>query len=228
MTPYRPATRHRILFTSVPAYGHALPMLPLVRAAIRAGHDVRFATGPDLVGPLRSRGIPAYVAGPTFAGMQQTRQDLAPDIDRMPPEEQIAASAAGLFGLPARERRDDLREMLGRWRPDVVVHDPLELAGPMVARALGLPSVLHGYGPMFHEYDAFAGAAVGAAGEPDLWEHIRGRSASTSVRRPCGPRAPRCGPTPSTCARAPVSRAGTACPLPWPGCSRPRWTRSST
>ena len=173
MTPYRPATRHRILFTSVPAYGHALPMLPLVRAAIRAGHDVRFATGPDLVGPLRSRGIPTYAAGPTLAGMHQTRQDLAPDIDRMAPEEQIAASAAGLFGHPARERRHDLQEMLGRWRPDVVVHDPLELAGPMVARALGLPSVLHGYGPMFHEYDAFAGVAVSAAGEPDLWQHIR-------------------------------------------------------
>ena len=173
MTPYQPVTRHRILFTSVPAYGHALPMLPLVRAAVRAGHDVRFATGPDLVGPMRSRGVPAYAAGPTLAGMQQTRRDLTPDLEDLPLAEQVAASAAGLFGVPARERRSDLEDLLGRWRPDVVVHDPLELAGPMVARALGLPSVLHGYGPMFHEYDAFAGVAVAAAGEPDLWQHIR-------------------------------------------------------
>ena len=80
--------------------------------------------------------------------------------------------------------------MLGPWRPDVVVHDPLELAGPMVARALGLPSVLHGYGPMFHEYDTFAGVAVGAAGEPDLWQHMRGQECldiCPPALRPPGP-----------------------------------------
>ena len=38
----------RVLFTSCPLYGHVLPMLPLIRAAGRAGHDVRVATGPDL------------------------------------------------------------------------------------------------------------------------------------------------------------------------------------
>ena len=42
----------RVLFTSCPQYGHVLPMLPLIRAAGRAGHDVRVATGPDLRGPL--------------------------------------------------------------------------------------------------------------------------------------------------------------------------------
>ncbi len=51
------AMPQRVLFTSCPAYGHALPMLPLVRAAARAGADVRVATGPDLVGPLRDRGL---------------------------------------------------------------------------------------------------------------------------------------------------------------------------
>jgi hypothetical protein len=38
----------RVLFTSCPAYGHVLPLLPLVRAGERDGHDVRVATGvPD-------------------------------------------------------------------------------------------------------------------------------------------------------------------------------------
>jgi UDP:flavonoid glycosyltransferase YjiC (YdhE family) len=57
----------RVLFTSCPAYGHALPMLPLVRAAQRAGHDVRVATGPDLVGPLATRRLDVQSVGPTFA-----------------------------------------------------------------------------------------------------------------------------------------------------------------
>jgi UDP:flavonoid glycosyltransferase YjiC (YdhE family) len=57
----------RVLFTTCPAYGHVLPMLPLVRAAERAGHDVRVATGPDLVGPLAARGVDAHPVGPTWA-----------------------------------------------------------------------------------------------------------------------------------------------------------------
>ena len=47
----------RVLFTSCPAYGHILPMLPLIRAAERAGHDVRVATGPDLLAHLTRRGL---------------------------------------------------------------------------------------------------------------------------------------------------------------------------
>ena len=56
----------RVLFTSCPAYGHVLPMLPLIRAAQRAGNDVRVATGPDLIGPLTSRGLDVHAVGPTW------------------------------------------------------------------------------------------------------------------------------------------------------------------
>lgn len=174
MDPDQMTTRRRILFTGVPAYGHLLPMLPLARAAIRAGHDVRIATGPDLVGPLLARQLPAYAAGPTFAQMRRIRAELVPDLPELKPDEQIAASAEGLFGRPARSRLRDLERMASRWRPDLVVHDTLELAGPMLARRLGVPGVTHGYGPMFAEYDAFGAVAASAAGERDLWDHLRG------------------------------------------------------
>ena len=35
----------KILFGSWPGYGHLLPMLPLVRAAQRGGHDVLVTPG---------------------------------------------------------------------------------------------------------------------------------------------------------------------------------------
>ena len=57
----------RVLFTSCPQYGHVLPMLPLVRAAQGTGHDVRVATGPDLRGPLATRGLDVHAVGPPFA-----------------------------------------------------------------------------------------------------------------------------------------------------------------
>ena len=67
----------RVLFTGVPAYGHLLPMLPMMRAATRAGHDVRVATGRDMVDAMRRRGLSAYAVGPTLAEMFETRAAMS-------------------------------------------------------------------------------------------------------------------------------------------------------
>ena len=56
----------RILFSSWPAYGHLLPMLPLARAAVRAGHDVLISSGADISGLIERRGFRAHQAGPTL------------------------------------------------------------------------------------------------------------------------------------------------------------------
>ncbi len=74
-----------------------------------------------------------------------------------------------LFGTPALARLADLAEMTKEWRPDVIVHEVLEAAGPLLARRLGVPGVVHGFGPMFPVYAALLGPAGAAIGEPDLW-----------------------------------------------------------
>ena len=53
----------RILFTAYPLYGHVNPMLPLAKAARRAGHEVAFATGADMAAHLDRQGIAAGRAG---------------------------------------------------------------------------------------------------------------------------------------------------------------------
>jgi UDP:flavonoid glycosyltransferase YjiC (YdhE family) len=53
----------RILFTSFPAYGHLHPLVPLALAAIRAGHDVRLASGPHLVAWAGQCGLNASAIG---------------------------------------------------------------------------------------------------------------------------------------------------------------------
>jgi UDP:flavonoid glycosyltransferase YjiC (YdhE family) len=164
--------RMRLLFTASPAYGHLLPLLPMVRAAMTAGHDVRLATGPDMVGPMRSRSVPAYGVGPTWGEIvaerdEEARRSTADDLDT-----QRAISAGVLFGRAAARRLPGLLDMAGRWRPDVVVHEPLELGGVMLARHLGLPSVTHGYGPMFREYGALGPIVAGATGDPGVWDEM--------------------------------------------------------
>src|SRR5712692_8128999 len=55
----------RVLCSAVPLEGHVRPLLPIARALVQAGHDVRFATGPDLHERVREAGFIPLLAGPS-------------------------------------------------------------------------------------------------------------------------------------------------------------------
>jgi UDP:flavonoid glycosyltransferase YjiC (YdhE family) len=158
----------RVLFTSCPAYGHVLPMLPLIRSAERAGHDVRVATGPDLMGPLTSRGLDVHPVGSTFAEAWTAHQAVWADPG-LSEEQKMMGGVVALFGTPALARLADLDAMTRKWRPDIIIHEVLESAGPLLARRLGVRGVVHGIGPMFPFYAHLIGPAGAAIGEPGLW-----------------------------------------------------------
>jgi UDP:flavonoid glycosyltransferase YjiC (YdhE family) len=122
----------RLLFTSCPLYGHVNTMLPMALAAQRAGHDVVFATGPDLVPHIEQRGLTAWPVGPTHA------------------EAGGSASADWLayFSSSADKRAVDLVPRAMSWRPDVVIREETELAGTLVAESVGARPVVHGLGLM--------------------------------------------------------------------------------
>jgi len=160
-----------VLFTACPAYGHALPLLPLVRAAEDGGHDVRVATGPDLTGALAARGLDAHAVGPSWESSWSTHQAVWANQD-VPDEQKMMDGVVALFGTPALERLDDLVVMASQWRPDVVVHEVLEQAGSLLAHRLAVPAVVHGIGPMFPFYADVITAAGAAIGEPGLWAQL--------------------------------------------------------
>ncbi|MFC7494651.1 MULTISPECIES: glycosyltransferase [unclassified Nocardioides] len=161
----------RVLFTSCPAYGHALPMLPLMRAAARAGNDVRVATGPDLTGPLAARGLDVHAVGPTWESVWSAHNAVWADPS-LSEEQKMMDGVVALFGTPALARLEDLVDLASRWRPDIVVHEVLEPAGSMLASRLGVPGVVHGIGPMFPFYAPLIGAAGTAIGQPELWGQL--------------------------------------------------------
>ena len=77
-----------------------------------------------------------------------------------------------LFGRAAADRLSGLSQLVRRWRPDVVVHEPLELGGVLLGRRLGLPTVTHGYGPMFPQYAALGAAVSAASGDAGVWQEM--------------------------------------------------------
>ena len=159
----------RVLFGSWPAYGHLLPMLPLVRAAQAAGHDVVVSSGSDMAGLLGRLGIRHHVSGVTLAE-SYARMPGDRAVSEMPPEEQPVFAAKHLFGAGAADRARDVSDLMNVWRPDLVLHDTLELGSPTAAVVHGVPHVTHGYGPTVPGSSMFAagiGSAVAEAGLPD-------------------------------------------------------------
>lgn len=159
----------RILIGSWPGYGHLLPMVPLVRAAQAAGHEVLVTTGPDLHPHLEQLGVPAHRSGLTLAeSYQQLPEGIR--VSELPPEEQPIFAAQHLFGAGAVHRARDVLVLIDRWRPDLVVHDTLELGSATAAVMTGIPHVTHGYGPTVPRSADFAvaiGSTIAAAGLAD-------------------------------------------------------------
>ena len=53
----------KILVGSWPGYGHLLPMVPLIRAAQRGGHEVVVTSGSDMAGLVENLGVTAHAPG---------------------------------------------------------------------------------------------------------------------------------------------------------------------
>ena len=139
----------RILFTCYPGFGHLHPMLPLARAALRAGHEVAFATGPDLAPRAESYGFTAWPVGLTSTETVERYLAKHPESNALPAAERLRMVTPRMFvDIAARSRVPELRERTERWGADLIVHDQSELAAPVVAAALGTPTVVHSWGPM--------------------------------------------------------------------------------
>jgi UDP:flavonoid glycosyltransferase YjiC (YdhE family) len=166
----------KILFSSWPAYGHLLPMLPLARAAVRAGHQVIVSSGADMTDIIERRGFAAHRAGPTLdeayavVAAKTTEATGGPLLSALTPQQEMALSAKWFFGAAGVTRANDLAELFTEWQPDLVVHDVLEIGSPAVAEQRGVPHATHSYGPVVPgsaEFAAVFGDVLSEAGLPD-------------------------------------------------------------
>jgi UDP:flavonoid glycosyltransferase YjiC (YdhE family) len=155
----------RVLCSTTPMEGVLGPFLPLGRALIEQGDELIIATGPDL--PTR-----AGTNGMRFAPAGMSAMDGAvaamgdAEVQGAPPGDRIRFPAA-MFGavIPAA-KLPALRTLAASWRPDLIVHPPVDLAGPLLAAELGVPSVCYGFGQPF---DANVVEAIAVRVSP-LWE----------------------------------------------------------
>jgi UDP:flavonoid glycosyltransferase YjiC (YdhE family) len=137
----------RVLFSAVPAYGHILPLAPLMEAAIAGGHTIGVLTG-EGVRPLVEQELPpgvelleAGVATEVFVVEAAKRSGGDP----LHPTPAIIGETFGGTRLDL-DREDALAA--GRlWRPDLVVAEAFDTVGPFVAAHLDTPWHQAGLGP---------------------------------------------------------------------------------
>lgn len=134
----------KILVVAAPLLGHVLPLVPLAVALREAGHEVRVAGG----GPVttaRTQGLPVEdVTGGLRFGRVSTQVALRRPVAAVRELDGRAGTevAGELFGRVNAGLVDAVVDLAQRWRPDLVVHEPLAAAGAVAAARLGVPAVL--------------------------------------------------------------------------------------
>jgi UDP:flavonoid glycosyltransferase YjiC (YdhE family) len=121
----------RVLVVAGPMHGHVNTLVPIALAAQRAGHDVAFATGPELVAQVGEQGLATWSVE-------------TPGLAKPGPGSDFLAYFLAAAEIRSRELVPRARE----WRADLVIHEETELAGAAAAQAAGARHVVHGLSVM--------------------------------------------------------------------------------
>jgi len=131
----------RFLLTVHPMFGHFHAMVPLAQALKARGHKVTFATGKSFGPVVRRAGFLHFPCGMDFDGSKDI-------FEALPDWETIQAGFPSSIGIQqlhgfiqglAPRMIDDLIETVNTWKPDLIVRDPVEFGGYIVAERAGLP-----------------------------------------------------------------------------------------
>ncbi|MFI9724226.1 nucleotide disphospho-sugar-binding domain-containing protein [Streptomyces sp. NPDC052396] len=137
--------------TAIPHPSHITHVIPLAWAMRAAGHEVIVAGQPDLASTVESAGLGFARVGEAYHTDDLVLRQLKGDkrlveLAGLPTPQSLMMSAR-MWQIHARYLLSRYLEFAQWWKPDLVISDRMEFAGPMVAAALGVPSVHHRLGP---------------------------------------------------------------------------------
>lgn len=137
----------RVLFTSTGGDGHVLPLLSLARAFAARGDDVAVAAPANHRERIEGLGLRFEQTGPTIEEMRPQLDEHRARMTPLPPSARRPAAFAGRFAeIEAPRRMRALQELVEAQRPDVVIHEPADLAAPIAAAAAGVATIHHAFG----------------------------------------------------------------------------------
>ncbi len=141
----------RVLMTSTSGAGHLHPLVPIARSLEAAGDEVIWAIAPEAVSTVESFGMRARPAGLDRSEVMVRAIAGWPDLLEQffvaePRDRRRILFPVMFAAVQAPVMLNDLRGIIDVWRPDVIVHEPNELAAAPLAEARGIPHVVVGFG----------------------------------------------------------------------------------
>lgn len=142
----------RILFTTFVSPGHLRPMVPLAWALRSLGHEVLVTCPPNQTRYPLSAGLCTVPYGEDIEPIPSMRNRMPEGITSPAELHNGRASrnryrqVGAAIGRIAAASADEVVDFARRWKPDVIVHEPMEMTGRVAAAVLGVPSVLHRWG----------------------------------------------------------------------------------
>ncbi len=135
----------RVLLTVNPAPGHLFAMVPLAWALHLDGHEVLVAAPQSLAQQIRRAALSTAVVGGSTSFLEHWPTDRRlggnPELDLT------------VFVAIAEQTAPDLIELVRTWRPDLIVSEPVEYAGPLAATLTGIPWARHHWGLPVPDHD---------------------------------------------------------------------------
>ncbi|MET9080253.1 hypothetical protein ABZX95_51395, partial [Streptomyces sp. NPDC004232] len=138
----------RALFITWAWGSHYYPLVPFGWALRAAGHEVLVASQPSFASTITQAGLPALPVGADldiYGSLRKTYDGWRPSLDRTAAEKD-ARERKGVTSLQmavncAEAMAEQALEYARIWQPDFVVYEPLGFLGPVLADALGVPSM---------------------------------------------------------------------------------------
>ncbi len=132
----------RVLFTSKDGAGHLGPLLPFARAFRRAGADVLVAAPRGASAMVRDERLPLWAVEDPPAG---ERNAIFAEVRGKSDRSTHGRVVGDIFArIDARAAYPGVLAACRAWRPDVVISEITEFAGPLAAEVIGVPSVTVG------------------------------------------------------------------------------------
>ena len=139
----------RIVFASIPGYGHTYPLMPLALACADAGHEVVIATGSPMLDRLP---LPTFDAwGDSYPTLGDVEAETA---RRHPGADGMDFGVAMFVDVAGREYAHRLIDEFGSNRPDLVIAEPTCAGALAAASVRDIPAAVFSIGTSWEPFGA--------------------------------------------------------------------------
>ncbi len=131
----------KVLCTTTSGAGHWVPLLPVARALVDAGHDVTFACPDPAAEALQGRGFVVHPFDEVPDRTDEQKELMGRAMATGDQELAERAIAMGFGLISPRAALPRLEQTIWDIEPDLIVRDPAEFASMVLAERDGVPTV---------------------------------------------------------------------------------------